>query len=40
LDSRLGAAGFSNVSVNNRNGTIRIHAERMGGIKAQEKMPR
>src|SRR3984893_12328399 len=36
LDSRLGAAGFSNVSVNNRNGTIRIHAERMGGIKAQE----
>jgi SAM-dependent methyltransferase len=32
LDSRLGAAGFSNVSVNNRNGTIRIHAERRGGI--------
>src|SRR6202030_3707764 len=30
LDSRLRAAGFSNVSVNNRNGAIRIRAERIG----------
>ena len=30
LNSRLRAAGFSNISVNNRNGAIRIRAERRG----------
>ncbi|HXO61827.1 MAG TPA: class I SAM-dependent methyltransferase [Candidatus Acidoferrales bacterium] len=40
LDSRLRAAGFSNVSVNNRSGAIRIRAERIGANGAQEKMAR
>ena len=40
LNSRLGAVGFSNVSVNNRNGAIRIRAERIAGTSAQEKMVR
>ena len=40
LDSRLRAAGFSNVSVNNRSGAIRIRAERIAANGAQEKMAR
>jgi ubiquinone/menaquinone biosynthesis C-methylase UbiE len=40
LDSRLRAAGFSNVSVNNRNGAIRILADRIAANGAQEKMAR
>jgi ubiquinone/menaquinone biosynthesis C-methylase UbiE len=40
LDSRLRAAGFSNVSVNNRSGAIRIRAERIASTGAQEKMAR
>ena len=40
LDSRLRAAGFSNVSVNNERGAIRIRAERIAGTNAQEKMAR
>src|ERR1700719_4530127 len=40
LSSRLCAAGFSKVSVNNRNGTIRIHAQRIAANGAQEKMAR
>jgi SAM-dependent methyltransferase len=39
-NNRLGAAGFSNVSVNNRNGAIRIRAERVAGANAQENMLR
>jgi len=35
LNSRLRAAGFSNVSVNNRNGAIRIRAERTVGLPRQ-----
>ena len=37
LNSRLGGVGFSNVSVNNRGGAIRIRAERIAGASAQEK---
>jgi len=40
LDSRLRAAGFSNVSVNNRNGAIRIRAERIAERNAQEQKVR
>jgi hypothetical protein len=40
LDSRLRAAGFSNVSVNNRSGAIRIRAQRIAANGAQEKMAR
>jgi ubiquinone/menaquinone biosynthesis C-methylase UbiE len=40
LDSRLRAAGFSNVRVNNRNGAIRILADRIAANGAQEKMAR
>jgi ubiquinone/menaquinone biosynthesis C-methylase UbiE len=40
LNSRLRAAGFSNVDVNNRSGAIRIRAERIAGPSAQEKMVR
>jgi ubiquinone/menaquinone biosynthesis C-methylase UbiE len=40
LNSRLRAAGFSNVSVINRNGAIRIRAERIAGPSAQQKKPR
>jgi ubiquinone/menaquinone biosynthesis C-methylase UbiE len=36
LFSRLGAVGFSNVSVNNRGGAIRIRAQRIAGASAQE----
>jgi ubiquinone/menaquinone biosynthesis C-methylase UbiE len=38
LNSRLRAAGFSAVSVNNERGAIRIRAERIAGTNAQEKM--
>jgi len=37
LNSRLRAAGFSNVSVTNRNGAIRIRAERIVGTDGQVK---
>jgi ubiquinone/menaquinone biosynthesis C-methylase UbiE len=40
LNSRLRAAGFSAVSVNNERGAIRIRAERIAGTNAQEKMAR
>jgi len=40
LNSRLDAVGFSNVSVNNRGGAIRIRAERIAGFNAQEQMVR
>jgi ubiquinone/menaquinone biosynthesis C-methylase UbiE len=40
LSSRLRAAGFSSVSVKNRNGAIRIRAERIAGTHAPEKMAR
>jgi ubiquinone/menaquinone biosynthesis C-methylase UbiE len=40
LNSRLRAVGFSNVCVNNRNGAIRIRAERSRGLNPQEKMLR
>jgi ubiquinone/menaquinone biosynthesis C-methylase UbiE len=40
LNSRLRAAGFSNISVNNRNGAIRIRAERITGTGAQEQKAR
>jgi ubiquinone/menaquinone biosynthesis C-methylase UbiE len=40
LNSRLRAAGFSNVSVNNRSGAIRICAERIASTGMQEKMAR
>jgi ubiquinone/menaquinone biosynthesis C-methylase UbiE len=40
LNGRLRAAGFSNVSVNNERGAIRIRAERIAGTNAQEKMAR
>jgi len=40
LNGRLRTAGFSNVSVNNERGAIRIRAERIAGTNAQEKMAR
>jgi ubiquinone/menaquinone biosynthesis C-methylase UbiE len=40
LSSRLCAAGFSNVSVNDERGAIRIRAERIAGTNAQAKMAR
>jgi len=40
LNSRLRTAGFSNVSVKNRSGAIRIRAERIASNGAQEKMVR
>ena len=40
LNGRLRAVGFSNVSVNNERGAIRIRAERIAGTNAQEKMAR
>jgi ubiquinone/menaquinone biosynthesis C-methylase UbiE len=40
VNHRLRAAGFSNVSVNNRNGAIRIRAERITGTGAQEQKAR
>jgi ubiquinone/menaquinone biosynthesis C-methylase UbiE len=40
LNSRLRAAGFSNVSVNNQRGAIRIRAERIAGTNAREKTSR
>jgi ubiquinone/menaquinone biosynthesis C-methylase UbiE len=40
LDTRLRTAGFSNVSVNNERGAIRIRAERMKGTAAQEQKVR
>src|ERR1700676_778825 len=40
LNGRLRAVGFSNVSVNNERGAIRIRAERLAGTNAQEKMAR
>jgi ubiquinone/menaquinone biosynthesis C-methylase UbiE len=40
LESRLRAAGFSNVSVSNRSGAIRICAERIASTGMQEKMAR
>jgi ubiquinone/menaquinone biosynthesis C-methylase UbiE len=40
LNSRLRAAGFYNVSVINRNGAIRIRAERIAGPSSQQKTPR
>jgi ubiquinone/menaquinone biosynthesis C-methylase UbiE len=40
LSSRLRAAGFTNVSVKNHRGTIRIRAQRSAGTSAQEKMVR
>jgi ubiquinone/menaquinone biosynthesis C-methylase UbiE len=40
LNSRLRDAGFSNISVINRSGGIRIRAERIVGANAQEKAPR
>jgi ubiquinone/menaquinone biosynthesis C-methylase UbiE len=40
LNSRLRAAGFSNISVNNRNGAIRIRAERITGNGAEEQKAR
>ena len=40
LNGRLRTAGFSNVSVNNERGAIRIRAERIAGTNVQEKMAR
>jgi ubiquinone/menaquinone biosynthesis C-methylase UbiE len=40
LNSRLGAVGFSNVSVNNRGGAIRIRAERIAGTGARDQVAR
>jgi ubiquinone/menaquinone biosynthesis C-methylase UbiE len=40
LSSRLCAAGFSNVSVNDERGAIRIRAEHIAGTNAQAKMAR
>jgi SAM-dependent methyltransferase len=40
LNSRLGAVGFTNVSVDNRGGAIRIRAERIVGTSAQEQVAR
>ena len=40
LNTRLDAVGFSDVSVNNRGGAIRIRAERIAGFNAQEQMVR
>ncbi len=40
LNSRLRAAGFSNVSLTNRSGGIRIRAERIGATDPEEKMLR
>jgi ubiquinone/menaquinone biosynthesis C-methylase UbiE len=40
LNSRLRDAGFSNIRVINRNGGIRIRAERIAGASAREESPR
>ena len=40
LNSRLRAAGFSNVSVNNHRGAIRIRAQRSAGTSAREQVAR
>ena len=40
LNSRLRAAGFSNVSVNNHRGAIRMRAQRSAGTSAREQVAR
>jgi ubiquinone/menaquinone biosynthesis C-methylase UbiE len=40
LNSRFGAVGFSNVSVHNRGGAIRIQAQRSVGTDGQERVAR
>jgi ubiquinone/menaquinone biosynthesis C-methylase UbiE len=40
LNNRLRAVGFSNISVSNQRGAIRIRAERVAGTNAQENMLR